>query len=267
MVAWARASPIPSLPLNRAFHLLLTCLLVQCFALGETTFSLSGSTPVGFAGSEIEIPIRAENRGASREVNELSIRLWQRASSTKQPLGPAVKWREIGLEGGAAVMATVKVKLPEVHTAVALSVQILSADGVPQGELPLVVIPKDWFASQIAALPQPLMLHDPEALLTPALEKMGVKFTASDHADRAEAATVVLVSSEPGRIEGLAETLATRGLPTVLLSTKEVRADVRRRFVQGTIGDFKDLADSAQAQHRFVTLLSAAFRAKAANRE
>ena len=218
--------------------------------------------PVGFAGTELAVPVRIENRGEAAMDAKFSTRLWQMSSATLVPLGEAVPWWEGRIEAGKSADAIAKIALPDFRSATRLRLQVLAADGSPAGKVDVTAIPRDWLRGEIAALPAPPTLYDPGSRIASAFAKLGIETVpVREAADLANVrASLVVIVSPQEQIESLtaaAQRLVARGVGVAFIQTVETTAKDAMILAPGT-----DLADSAPAQFRLVQSLREALKRK-----
>ena len=226
------------------------------------TVSFPEPPPAGFAGAELIIPVRIENRGAAAIDAKFSTRLWQMSSATLVPLGEAVPWWRGRIEAGKLADGGVKIVLPDFRTAIRLRLQVLAEDGTLAGKVDVTAIPRDWLRGEIAALPAPPALYDPANRIALAFTKLGIEATplreVDDFASVRTSVAIVVLLKEPGEpLTAAAQRLATRGVGIVFVQTVETVAKDAMLLAPGT-----DFADSAPAQFLLVQKLRDALKRK-----
>ncbi len=240
------------------------CCALSASASAAELLSISFREPgsVGFAGSEIAVDVRIESRGSAVVETKFSTRLWQMSSATLVPLGEAAAWWNGRVEGGAVVNASVKIAVPEFRAATRLRLQILDADRAQVARCEVVAIPRTWLRDELAALPAPPALYDPQKLIAPAFTKLGIEFAAVRDAEGLAAFTgpVVIVVSPDGSLAESAQKIAARGRGVVLVG--EVGEKLRATLAGGTFAKDTDFSESAPAQFQLMQWLREALRRK-----
>ena len=249
----------------RVFLFLTAALVISAHAADPATVSFPEPQPAGFAGTEIAVSVRIENRGDAAIVSKFSARLWQMSSATLVPLGDALPLWDGRIEAGKSADAVAKIALPDFRAATRLRLQVLAADGTPAGKVDVTVIPRDWLRGEIAALPAPPALYDPASRIAPAFAKLGIETVPlRETADFANVrAGLVVIVSPKEQIESLtadARRLIARGVGVVFIQPVEVQA--KDAMVRGVLPPDTDFAESASAQFRLVQWLREALKRK-----
>ena len=224
--------------------------------------------PAGFAGSDIAIKVRIENPGQAAIDGKLFTRLWQLSSATLVPLGEAMPWWDGRIEAGKSVDATARIALPAFRTATRLRLQLLAADGAPAGKLDVTAIPRDWLRGEIAALPAPPALYDPQGRLAPAFAKLGIEATilneTAEFARITSSLVILVFQSETEVLSAASQRLIARGVGVVWIQESQTPGE--SAMVRGIIPLGTDLATSAPAQFRLVQWMREALRRKQSHR-
>jgi hypothetical protein len=164
----------------RGFRSLLICAALLSFACplaaenaGPLEIVAPKRLPVGFAGEKLELSIAVRNVTKAPIHAELTSRLYQRSSGSLAPLEPAKPWWTGKIEPLGEINAPLHLVLPQIPGAAHLRVRIAGAAGTT-ANLPLIGIDRRWFADAVRALNKQFALHDPDGLVSGALEKAGV---------------------------------------------------------------------------------------------
>ena len=161
---------------TRAFTITIMLILARSDSFADQgSIGFPELPPAGFAGAELAIPVRIDNRGDAVINAKFSTRVWQMSSATLVPLGKAQPWWTGRIEARKSADAVAKIALPDFRTATRLRLQVLAEDGTPAGKAEVIAIPRDWLRGEIAALPMPPALYDPASRLAPAFAKLGIE--------------------------------------------------------------------------------------------
>ena len=244
---------------------LLLALAVTARASDQATVSFPEPQPVGFAGTELAIPVRIENRGEAAIDAKFFTRLWQISSATLVPLEEAVPWWDGRIEAEKSADASAKIALPDFRTATRLRLQVLAADGTAAGKVDVTAIPLDWLRGEIAALPVLPALYDPGSRIAPAFAKLGIETSpVREAADFSNVrASLVIIVSPNEQIESLtadAQRLIGRGVGVVFIQPVEPVA--KDAILRGVLAPGTDFAESAPAHFRLVQRLREALKRK-----
>lgn len=206
--------------MTRPTALTLAMFPVYALAADQATISFPEPPPAGFTGTELVIPVRIGNPGTAAINAKFSTRLWQMSSATLVPLGDAIPWWNGRIEAGKSDDANAKIALPDFRAATRLRLQVLAADGTPAGTVDVTAIPRDWLRDEIATLPAPPALYDPQSRIAPAFAKLGIKANQVDDLANVRGSVVIIVPppEKSESMEAEKQSLATRGIGVVFIA-------------------------------------------------
>lgn len=222
---------------------------------------------VGFAGQAANHELTIRNVGTGGFSGVLRQRLWQRSSSTMQPIGEAASIWSGELEQDQEKTMQISTEIPATRTAARYSVRILDPANLELATVQLVGVPEGWLAKEVATIRDGLTIWDPANRLCPSLKEISATHVRIEELSQVSAGTwgiLVLVATEAHREE--ATTLARRmGADRRAVLLFDPRADTEgreRAFCVASPGEVSDLATNPKSQLRFLSLLRAALQAK-----
>lgn len=158
--------------------LLASVLSASVPAFAQVALVRSETGQAIFRGQPQTVDVSLRNAGDTDVSVALSFRLWRKLASTAAPLGEAQACSSMTLPAGVTVTRTVPITLPE-DASGNLLVQWITDETKALGAEPFEVVAADALKElAVLAANTPVLLHDPENALKPALDQAGVKTVA-----------------------------------------------------------------------------------------
>jgi hypothetical protein len=211
----------------------------------------------------VKLTARVENLSGAPLELDLRQRLWHKSSATAAPVAAATPWWRGSLAAGQVENIELTVTLPALRQPGALMVRVEDPAQALRSTHEIIVLPRDWWKAELAALPGGLAVCDPANQLLPQIADAPIKlipFTLPEPPPTA--ALIILVAARDERQMAAAAARAiSQPLPVLWVGAPP--ATPINGLATLALDALRNLETSAPAQYAFVAGAKKALRAKA----